>query len=288
MRIITLTVLLGLLFPFLSFAEKKQEKEIFAKYKSIAFGAGTKSVYDSYLSPLIYKGIDWSLKYEGIKKSGNSFIQSMVDLNISKSENPAKTANYYTGTFSINAAKFYSFNPIEKFQMHLGAQWEVLAGGIYNTRNGNNPATGKAHTNLNLSGIIAYHFKIKNQNILLRYQSSLPFIGIFFSPEYGQSYYEIGRKNNENNIHLYFSSFHNYRAIKNEFSVEFPLPERKFRNNLCLRLTYQNWIYQTTINKLQTKIVTSTFFIGFSKDIYNISIPRSNFKENNIKSIFGE
>ncbi|MDR0426987.1 MAG: DUF3316 domain-containing protein [Dysgonamonadaceae bacterium] len=277
----SLAALFCLFFSVSSFAQE-QDKEVFAKYRSTKIGIGPVEIYDSYLSPLTYKGTDIGLSYETIRKTslwdGKVYSQSLANLNLSVSSNPTNTAKNRTVLLDYNFGLFYRFNPLNNLQLLLGSQTDFLLGGILNSRNGNNPATAKFHLGLNLSGIVSYRFKIGEQNLFLRYQLSFPFVGALFSPQYGQSYYEIGLIDSKSIFH--FSSLHNYRTMKNLFSVEMPLGETIFH------IAYQNRIYQTDVNDLQTKMVTNTFYVGFSKDIF--SVPGSEFKKNNIKTIFGE
>ena len=68
---------------------------------------------------------------------------------------------------------------------------DLNGGFIYNLRNSNNPAQAKAYGSIDASAMAIYKFKIGNYPLVLRYQANLPLMGLMFSPEYGQSYYEI-------------------------------------------------------------------------------------------------
>jgi hypothetical protein len=255
----TLLFLLLFFFPCYS-----QEEAIPLTYQSMMLGYGTSSIYDSYLSPLKYKGENIGLYYEQVKMTelmnGNVAVQHLFDINYSWSKNRPETASYYTGIFEYDFGMFYRFQPVEKLQVFTGGQIDGLLGFIYNTRNGNNPATGKFHLNLNLSAIAAYKIEIKSQPLLFKYQVSIPFVGVMYSPQFGQSYYEIGLGDDKDLIHG--ASFHNYLAFRNNLSVEIPL------NWLTLRLAYSHSFYETRINDLNTQINTNTFCIGFSRNFY--------------------
>ena len=242
-------------------------------------GYGTSSVYDSYLSPLKYKGNNIGLRYEQMRNTKfineNVSSQHLINLNYSWSENSTGTASYYTGLFDYHYGLYYKIKPFDKFQLFTGMQAGGLLGFVYNTRNGNNPATGKAHIDLCLSAIANYNLRIRSQPLQLRYQLSVPFIGVMYSPQFGQSYYEIGLGLTNNLAHL--SSFHNYFAISNMLTAEIPL------NKLTLLFSYQFSFYETRINDLDTRLITNTFYIGFSSNFFIVAGKQ---KKNNYKYVF--
>jgi hypothetical protein len=255
-----------------------QEKIRFA-YESSMIGIGKSSVYDTYLSPLKYKGVNIDAIYEQMKLTGlgkgNILAQHLFCIELAETKNLTETAASYNGSIEYAYGLHYRFKPVHKIWFFTGLQLDGLVGGIYNMRNGNNPATAKAHINLNLSGMVAYRMQIKQQPIQLRYQLIFPVAGMQFSPEFGQSYYEIELGVNNQLLHL--ASFHNQFVMRNLFSVELPL-------SFCtLRLSYMNWVYETRINSLNTQILSNTFFVGFSRNFFSIQGRKT---KNNFQTIF--
>jgi len=230
-------------------------------------GVGTSHVYDSYLSPLKYSGTNVGLVYEQMRMigmgNGNLSVQHQFFINYSYTENSTQTASDQTGWFEYNFGLPYRFNLTDNLQLFAGPQAGVMLGFIYNSRNGNNPASAKVNADVGLSGIAAYKLMIKSQPIRFRYQLNLPVIGGLYSPQYGESYYEIGMGNSEKLF--YFSSFHNYFAFKNMLSVELPL------NWITIRAALVNSFYQTKVNDLVTQSRSNTFYVGISKNFYVVS-----------------
>jgi hypothetical protein len=177
--------------------------------------------------------------------------------------------------FEYNYGLFYRFQPVDKLQIFTGPQAGGLLGFVYNTRNGNNPATGTAHLNFNLSAIANYNLQIRSQPVNLRYQLSFPFIGVMYAPPFGQSYYEIGLGVTENLVHM--ASFHNYFSARNILSAEIPL------NRFTLRFSYSFYFYETRMNDVDTQLITNTFYLGFSRNIFNV---QGNRKKNNYRYVF--
>ena len=272
--------LLFFVFPCFS-QDENTEKPVNLVYQSTMLGIGSASVYDSYLSPLVYKGSNYGLFHEQIKMTGlldgRVAAQHMFSFDFSTSMNESETASNYSGFIEYNYGLQYRFNPVvPRLQLFAGMQADGMLGFIYNSRNGNNPATGKFHANLNFSGMASYHFQIKSQPVKLRYQMIVPFAGLMFSPHYGQSYYEISLGVDDDLVH--FASFHNQTSMRNILSVEFPF------SSVMLRLSYVNSIYETDINSLQTRVHNNTFFVGFSKDFY--SVPAKKRPQNKYNGVF--
>lgn len=245
----------------------QEDKPIALTYQSSLVGLGTGRVYDSYLSPLKYRGLNIGLLYEQMRmlgwKNGNFSSQHQFFIDYSYTENQTKTASNQTGLIEYNYTMPYRFNLNENFQMFAGPQAGVLLGFIYNSRNGNNPASAKINANIGLSGIAAYKLLIKSQPVRFRYQFSLPVVGSIYSPQFGESYYEIGLGNSDQLFYL--SSFHNHLAFKNILSIEVPL------NWLTVRVALVNSFYQTKINDLTTQSRFNIFYLGFSKNFYVVN-----------------
>jgi hypothetical protein len=253
--------------------------EIPLTYESSMIGIGNTSVYDTYLSPLEYKGNNISVIYEQMNTTGwlngRIFAQHLFTLDVADTKNSRGSAGNYTGSLDYGYGLYYHFKPVRKIQFFAGVQADALLGFVYNNHNGNNPATGKINLNLNLSGMASYKFRIKKQPIQLRYQLNIPVTGVLFSPQFGQSYYEIGLGDHQGLFH--FASFHNQRIMRNLLSAELPL------NSCTLRLAYMNWIYETRINHLDTRIASNSFYVGFSKNFF---VVKGKENKNNYHYVF--
>ncbi|MPN54694.1 hypothetical protein SDC9_202371 [bioreactor metagenome] len=91
-----------------------------------------------------------------------------------------------------------------------------------------------------------------------------PFLGVFFSPAYGQSYYEIFSLGNGKGT-VRFASFQNQLALRNYFTVDIPL------NNLTIRTGYLCDFYRTDVSDITTKIVSHQFMVGVAVESLNFS-----------------
>ncbi|MBP1618591.1 MAG: hypothetical protein H6Q14_2418 [Bacteroidetes bacterium] len=238
-------------------------KPLWAVNKTTSIGYGSASVYDTYLSPLEYKGNSYSFLHERVSRThffDNKLIkQQLFSINLTSSQNPAKNATAYSVIGEYRLGVHYPVWQKGNFRFRAGGIWNFGGGVIYNGRNSNNPASAKAYSNLNASVQSFFRWK----SMLLRWQLDTPLAGVFFTPEYGESYYEISLGNYPNCVH--FASIHNQRALQSYFSVDFPL------NNWTIRLGFQSSLTQTRANSLISHLYTHNIMIGLVSESLNLS-----------------
>ena len=223
--------------------------------QSTLVGVGKVSLNDTYLSPLRYDGISFSLLHDRINASryfnGKLLMQQQFQIQVAITENPTSSASEYYGTIDYQLNGLYPLVKMSRFSLLGGAGWEASLGGIYNVRNSNNPGSLKTSTNFTLSAMALYNWR----GMTFRWQLTSPFIGLFFSPEYGHSYYEIFTLgNNKGTIH--FASFHNQQALRNYVTVDVPV------GPVTLRAGYLGDYYRTYENQLTTRIISHQFVLG--------------------------
>lgn len=241
-------------------------------------GVGKSFLTDTYLSPLKYSGVTMSLMTDRLSGTRyfneNLLLQRQFHMQVAITKNPSASASEYYGNISYTMNGFYSFVEIPQFRFFAGGGWDAQLGGIYNVRNSNNPGSLKAAVNLNLATMAIYNW----QKFTFRWQLSSPFLGMYFSPEYGHSYYEIFTLGNgKGTVHL--GSFHNQLALKNYFTVDYPV------KNITLRAGYLGNYYRTDVNELTTKIVSHQFMLGFVVESLNFGGKK--IRENSwLKSVY--
>ena len=108
-----------------------------------------------------------------------------------------------------------------------------------------------------------WDLRIKNYPISLRYQVNLPFAGIMFSPNYGQSYYEIFTLGNWNGV-INFTSLHNQPSLRQMLTVDFPVGRAK----MCLAYLWD--AQQSKVNDIKTHTYSHVFMVGFVKELFLI------------------
>ena len=230
--------------------------------RSTLYGIGHTNLLDTYLSPMEYTGPELRILRENIRNTkymdGKVYRQSLFQANVSLTENKAGTGSEFAFLANWNLAYHYSFYKSGKWQLQAGPNLDLNGGMIYNMRNSNNPVNAKAYANLGASGMAIYHFKIKEHPFMLRYQLNVPLLGVMFSPEYGQPYYEMSiAKDFGKNIR--FTSLHNQPSVRQFITLDFPIRKS------TLRVGYVCDIQQAKVNHLKSHMWSHSFLIGFVK-----------------------
>ena len=242
---------------------------------STLVGVGWANVLDTYLSPYNYKGTDIRLQRETMRMTkmwgGRVSNQVFIDVNAAFTENHARNLKEYAGGIRYTQGWFYNFgkgnvvNPVERsqsrFNIAVGLAASAYVGGIYIDRNGNNPAQAKADLMIDVSAMATYDMVIARHHYLWRYQVSAPFIGIAFSPAFGQSYYEMFElKHRDHNVLFAYPG--NMPSMRHRLTLDVPI--RKY----TLRVGYVAQINQSLFNHLKYHSWTHDFVIGFNKYLY--------------------
>jgi hypothetical protein len=223
-------------------------------------GVGMSQVKDTYLSPFTYSGWGARIFNERMTLLRNVRFsrQQIISVDISSTRNPAENVNDFGAFVDYSFAYHYRIHAGTNFRLMPGVSAHLMGGFIYNTRNGNNPLSAKVDIDLGFSALMFYTFRINKYPIILRYQGELPLGGVFFSPPYKSSYYEIFNEGNTSQI-IDANSFHNKVALKNYVTIDIPV------RNSTLRMGYLNSLYYSNVNYTETRILSNTFMLGWVK-----------------------
>ena len=236
--------------------------------RSTLFGAGMSNVFDTYLSPLEYKGPELRFMHERMRMTGimnrRFSTQSIVQFNVSSTQNISKSAKSYSGMLNWSYALHYQHRINDDFKLLFGPMADVNMGFVYNTRNSNNPAQAKAYMSLDASAMAIYKLRIRNYPVVARYQMNIPLAGIAFSPEYGQSYYEIFSLGHSGR-NVLFTSLYNAPSFRQMLTLDFPL------GRTLIRTGYLCDIQQFKLNNIKSHMYSHCFMIGFVRNFFLVS-----------------
>lgn len=244
-------------------------------------GIGTSHITDTYLTPLKYKGIATSLGYERLQAMRFSpekwVMQLQGSLSLDRDENPARNAAMWDLDFSVSWAMMYRrhISALDGLQLWMGGATSLDVGALYLSRNGNNPVSAKASWTIGLTGAAVYNTRIARLPLTFRYQPTLPVTGAFFSPDYGELYYEIYLGNHSGLAHAAW--WGNYFRLNNLLTADLRF------GSTNLRLGYRADILSTKVNNIVTRRIDHVFVVGISGNW--LSLPRSGSVSPNAKII---
>ena len=235
--------------------------------RATLYGAGFTNVFDTYLSPQEYRGVEFRVSRESMRMTrwmnGNLSLQTLFQANVGYTHNKVDNNKTFAGLANWNYGLHYNFRLTDNFRLLAGGVGDFNGGFVWNLRNGNNPASARAYVNLDASGMAIWDLRIKGRPITLRYQANLPLMGVMFSPHYGQSYYEIFSLGNAGGV-VKFTSLHNQPSLRQMLTVDFPVGQVK------MRLAYVCDIQQSNLNDIKTHTYSHVFMVGFVKELYRL------------------
>ncbi len=239
--------------------------------RTTMYGAGMANMYDTYLSPQEYKGVEVRVSRETMRMTrwaeGRLSLQNFLQGYVNYTHNRVDNNNMLGAQVNWSYGLHYHFPLTENFRLLAGGLTDLNGGFLYNLRNGNNPASARAYFNLDASVMAVWDVKVKRYPIRLRYQLNVPVMGVMFSPHYGQSYYEIFSLGNAAGV-VKFTSLHNQPSLRQMLTADLPVGRMK------MRLAYLWDAQQSKLNDIRTHAYSHIFMVGIVKEFYSLKKPR--------------
>ena len=229
---------------------------------------GTAHVAETYLSPLHYSGTTLALSYERMQAMRFNPEKWVMRLDGRLSgalthNNPARNASMWNLDLRLGWGMMRSFRFGEAWNVYAGGSTTADVGVFYLPRNSNNPAAAKASWTVNLSAGAAFNTRIGRMPLTLRYLAELPLTGIFFSPQYGELYYEIYLGNHKGLVRGAWPG--NFFRLGNLLSADL-----RFGRNI-VRLGYRCDIKSVKASDIVTRHITHTAVIGIASEWISLS-----------------
>ncbi len=226
------------------------------------FGVGGSNQYETYLSPMEYTGPQLTFLRETLRKTRLAdyriTVQTMWNGYLTYASNPAETADELGGAVGYNAAWHYNWLPLPGLRLMAGGGVGGDVGFLYNMRNSNNPAQARLSAALSASVAAIYRFRLGGHPFAVRYQADAPLMGGMFSPNYGQSYYELFSEGDYDH-NVCFTHPGNAFSLRQLLTLDFPV------GRLTFRVGYLCDIRQSEVNHLRSHVYNHTFLLGYVK-----------------------
>ena len=221
---------------------------------------GYASVHDSYLTPITYGGMDLALGYETMRPLRNDkwLWQLQVGADYNHVENKAKNNELHKlmGDITFDMQRLWRGAIAQRVNLSAGPMTQLRAGIIYDEVNSNNPVSVRAHWNVGATGMAWLNTRLGRLPVTLRYQAQLPMLGVFFAPEYDESYYEIYLGNHKNLAHMGWWG--------NRFDMTNYLGADLHLGKTTLRIGYRNRLEHWDVNNLKVHDVTHSLVLGIN------------------------
>lgn len=233
---------------------------------------GGTNLLETYLSPEKYTGTEWRLMQHVTRDYPTRprwAHQLLHEAHLSATRNRADNASYLTVFyhFEYDWHRRLATLPLAggTISLKAGPGVDALAGMVYSTRNGNNPA--QAH--LALAGAASFVADYALPRVegrwrwivptSVRYELQVPLVGLQFSPRFGQSYYEIFTRGNYDHNVVFTTPF-NAPSMRQMVTADFRISAHS-----ALRLGYRADIQQSKLHDLKFHEWSHLFVLGFVK-----------------------
>lgn len=169
-----------------------EARSIISEY---ALVLGRCDALSTYLSPLNYHGFRPSLKGHWSKGMRFSTLKWRMHFDASigggRLINSPGTAVQYTVGTDFSWAMERQWCVGEDLTFSGGGSAGFIADIYWLTRNSNNPVSLSLWTGVSLAGSVSYNLTLGKLPVTLSERLSVPTLGAFFMPGYGESFYEI-------------------------------------------------------------------------------------------------
>ena len=247
------------------------------KTNAMMIGVGATNMLDTYLSPEKYRGVDIRfLSHTRREKDSTAWInQFQHEGNVAYADNRSGNGGEMAGGYTFRYSLLRKWNVSlwsHPLQLIAGGTAAANIGMIYNTRNGNNPAN--ARLSLHIEPTVGFDYPIGRYSskrgiafrssdnahypVVLHYEASAPLFGLMFSPNYGQSYYEIFNRGNYDH-NCVPTTVGSTPSLRQMLTLDFRLARTTWR------IGYLGTIEQSQVNNLKTHIYTHLLMIGIVK-----------------------
>ena len=232
---------------------------------SVEYGAA--STLDTYLSPLRYQGSTIALNgswLKAMRQNPQHLIMAFdASIGLESQLSPARNSRLYDFSLDFSWSMMYRWRPIEHFQVGAGGGVALNIGALYLARNSNNPVSARASVDVTANAMASYSLHIGRLPVRLIDRVSIPMVGAFFSPEYGETYYEIYLGNHAGLAHCGW--WGNHFRIDNLLAADISL------GTVALRVGCHFDFSSGKVHDIVTRHTTHSLVIGLTHDSLNIT-----------------
>lgn len=231
---------------------------------------GSAHIAQTYLSPLRYSGMGLALSYERMQAMRFDPERWVMRLSgrlegAHTHNNPARNASMWDLGLNIGWGMSRRWN-LDRWSLYAGGYTAVEGGALYVPRNSNNPVAAKASWVIGATAAAVYHTSLWSKRLTLRYLAEMPLTGMFFSPEYGELYYEIYLGNHSGLLRGAWPG--NFFRLNNLLTADIAL------GRTILRLGYRCNISSTKTHDIVCRHIEHMAVVGLASEWISLSPSR--------------
>lgn len=240
-----------------------------AAQTSYQFGFGSTDILDTYLSQEEFRGEGFTFLSlsEHCGQAWSSVIQNQVHLTSAKDR--ADNESLLEGSYNLYVGRYRAWQLSGgNLCLQAGGLANFGVGFIYNTRNSNNPAQARLSLQLMPSAIATWQFRLfgttftqKHGKASLHCEIDLPLVGLAFSPNYGQSYYELFSQGNYDH-NVVPTTFVSAPCFRQQLTLT-----HKMTRSVAFSVGFFADYQQLRVNNLKQHVLCNHFMLGFSKGL---------------------
>ena len=219
---------------------------------------GGRKILATYLSPFSYTGKAFGASGYWTKMMpwDPERLAMNFDARINYGEllNPAHSARELEFSVSFDWGLEWKKRLPHNLMLGVGGVVGVYGGAVYLPRNGNNPVSARFAMGIGATADLGWHTRIGRLPILVSDRVMLPLLGGFFSPQYGETFYEIYLGNHAGLAHLGWPG--NRFGIDNLLSVTLDF------GRTSMLLGYRFAMQNQQVNHLVDRTFYNAFVIG--------------------------
>ena len=221
-------------------------------------GSGPTNLLDTYLSQEKFSGPGLTFLSTVEREEPGSLWSTRIEheVNYANVSDRTESRNELEGDYSFLMGRLRRWELDHGWNVQAGALASGTIGFIYNTANSNNPAQARLFFNLMPTGTVSKSFRMWRKSWQARYELNLPVVGVMFSPNYGQSYYEIFSLSNYDH-NIVATTVVNAPSLRHELTIGCAL-----RPYTMLTLGYLGDYQQAKVNNLKSHVYTHRVMIG--------------------------
>lgn len=232
---------------------------------------GSSHLADTYLTPIKYSGWHTALTYsrrQMMKFAPERWVMSLTgQASVDGADNPARNATMYSLDFMASWGMERRYNPVDNMYMGIGGATTLSAGILYLSRNSNNPVAAKAAWTIDLSAYASYRLRIGRIPLTVGISARIPAIGAFFTPDYGELYYEIYLGNHRGLVQCAWPGNYRRADLRLWADVHF--------GGTTLRLGYHGDLRSTKAHDIVSRHMTHAMSVGIVTQWLSIDTRRS-------------